>query len=343
MRTTREVADMMNNVQNDYKDHDSSAWRCPVCTTANNGNFCCTCGAPRPDAQMKKICPKCGFQNNADARFCSQCAKKLNSTWLDALKEFLRNNRKLIIACVAIVAIFCAFLLKPHEHDWEAATCTAPMTCKSCGETSGAAAAHQWEAATCTTPRTCKVCGNSSGSAKGHQWKEATCEKPKTCEICNLTSGTATGHKWVEETYETPQTCTVCGAIGRGPKQRPEGYVGDLLGYKEKVTLRDGYSTLNVHALVLFDKVERCKQLTINMSVEMKAGTSCTDWNLWGRSGGKFRKIGSVYLPGGDGDTSQTVYFSDPVSFDAVVVTPTKPGGYSWALGFTVTDVWVKK
>ena len=122
----------------------------------------------------------------------------------------------------------------------------------------------------------------------------------------------------------------------------PEGYIAKLSGSKEKVTLRDGYSTLNVYALVLSEKIENCKELTVNMSVEMKSGTHCSDWQLWGRTGTKFKKIGSVYLPGGDGDTSQTVTFSTPVSFDALVITPTIPGGYSWSLAFSITDVWVK-
>ena len=54
------------------------------------------------------------------------------------------------------------------EHIWTAATCTAPKTCSTCGETEGSSLGHTWTAATCTTPMTCTVCGTTDGNAKGH-------------------------------------------------------------------------------------------------------------------------------------------------------------------------------
>lgn len=228
----------------------------------------------------------------------------------------------------------------PAGHQWKDGSCTEPRTCTVCGENSTSTGEHQWKDATCTEPKTCTLCGETSGKESGHQWKDATCTKPKTCTLCGETSGKESGHNWKDATYDAPKTCSVCGETTGSPKVR-EGYTAELSGSREKVTLKDGYTTLNVTALVLDKRVTKCKELTVNMNVEMKNGTNCTDWQLWGRVNGSFQKIGSVYLPGGNGYTSQTVKFSNPVSFDALVVAPTIPGGYSWALGFTITDVWV--
>lgn len=48
-----------------------------------------------------------------------------------------------------------------HNHEWEKATCTAPETCKTCGETNGLAKGHDWDVATDTNTMTCKVCAES--------------------------------------------------------------------------------------------------------------------------------------------------------------------------------------
>ena len=65
---------------------------------------------------------------------------------------------------------------------------------------------HEWEAATCTEPKTCKICYTTEGEALGHDWAAATCTEPKTCKVCSTTSGSALGHN-----YEGG-ACTVCGA-----------------------------------------------------------------------------------------------------------------------------------
>lgn len=121
----------------------------------------------------------------------------------------------------------------------------------------------------------------------------------------------------------------------------PSDYIAELSGHWSGVHLVDGNSNLNVSAYVFNDGPVYCRQMTINMLVTMNAGTNCKDWNLWGRVGGEFKKLEKLYLPDGDGFGSQTVYFDTPVYLDAVVVTPTIPGGYSWSLGLSVTDVWL--
>lgn len=53
----------------------------------------------------------------------------------------------------------------PHTHSYSKATCTTPETC-TCGATKGSALGHDWNAATYTAPKTCKTCGITEGSAK---------------------------------------------------------------------------------------------------------------------------------------------------------------------------------
>ena len=105
----------------------------------------------------------------------------------------------------------------------------------------------------------------------------------------------------------------------------------------QQVTIYDGYSTLRTHAYVFSETLVLCREMTIAMNVSMKANTKCRDWQLWGRVGGEFKKLA---LPNGDGYASQTVFFDNPVTLDAVVVTPTIPGGYSWSMGLAVIDAW---
>jgi hypothetical protein len=49
---------------------------------------------------------------------------------------------------------------------------------------------HQWEAANCKDPKTCRLCGKTTGETTDkHQWEEATTDAPKTCSVCGLTEG----------------------------------------------------------------------------------------------------------------------------------------------------------
>lgn len=121
-----------------------------------------------------------------------------------------------------------------------------------------------------------------------------------------------------------------------------DGYIGNLVGNWESIHLEDGSSTLNVSAMAFSETVYNCTQMTIEMEVEMNAGTSCRDWQVWGRTGNTFVKLDKIYLAAGDGYTSQTLYFSTPVTFDAIAVTPTVVGGYSWSMALAVNDVWVE-
>ena len=130
--------------------------------------------------------------------------------------------------------------------------------------------------------------------------------------------------------------------ISTQPALPETGYKASLDGYWEKVNIKDGDFNLNVSALTFYETVYSCTEMTVTMDVTMNAGTSCKSWNVWGRSGNKFVKIGKIDLPAGDGYVSQTLKFSSPVTFDAIAVTPTIIGSYSWSMSLGITDVYTK-
>ena len=107
-----------------------------------------------------------------------------------------------------------------HEHEWQEATCTTPITCIKCDETQGEPLGHTWVDATCSSPQTCSVCGETSGHSLKHDWLDATCTEPKTCSLCGETKGDPLGHYVfsfrsyvsVEPTCESPGISeTKCG------------------------------------------------------------------------------------------------------------------------------------
>ena len=81
----------------------------------------------------------------------------------------------------------------------KAATCTekgytGDTYCKGCGEKLSdgkdiPALGHDWAAATCTTPKTCKVCKATEGNALGHTGGTATCTAKAVCEVCKEAYG----------------------------------------------------------------------------------------------------------------------------------------------------------
>ena len=99
----------------------------------------------------------------------------------------------------------------PCSHDWAAATCTAPKTCKLCGVTEGKALGHSWNAADCDTPKTCKTCGATEGTALGHSTVTYTNNgdtHSATYDCCGAAYVTNEAHSY----DATTKTC-VCGAV----------------------------------------------------------------------------------------------------------------------------------
>ena len=98
-------------------------------------------------------------------------------------------NAKRIIAAALVLVTALALTACGCRHQWEAANCNAPKTCKICGETVGNRMGHHWSNATCTENKTCTRCGAIGEASQGHSWVEATTETPKTCRICSATEG----------------------------------------------------------------------------------------------------------------------------------------------------------
>ena len=109
-----------------------------------------------------------------------------------------------------------------------------------------------------------------------------------------------------------------------------------LEGDYEKVKIRTGGSVYNVSAWVLDTPLKNVKSIGVAINVSMNNKTHCNDWAVWVRSGGSFKKVGSIYLDGGDGFTTDTIYFKSATNFDAIAVLPKTPGGYSWSMALGV-------
>lgn len=104
-------------------------------------------------------------------------------------------------------------------HAWDSTDCTVEKHCtrEGCDGTQ-AAGEHDYAAATCTEPKTCKVCGATEGEALGHAWTPATCTEPKTCAACGETEGEALGHVDANNDYK----CDECDkAVGTPPAAAP--------------------------------------------------------------------------------------------------------------------------
>lgn len=148
--------------------------------------------------------------------------------------------KKTIASICLLLLVFMLFSgCNVHEHDWLAATCTAPKTCSVCGETEGDALGHRWKGADCTHPLTCERCKKTEGSAEGHAWIKATCTEPKTCSKCGMTEGSAAGHRWSQPAITSPSTCNVCGEMK--PLPLPENgqvFIGDGMRTGSELTIK---------------------------------------------------------------------------------------------------------
>lgn len=117
---------------------------------------------------------------------------------------------------------------------------------------------------------------------------------------------------------------------------------GDITAYDDVMSgdwekVKIGSS--NVYAFAFDNAIRRCTQLSIDIDVSMKNNCHCYTWQVWYRSGGSFSKLGTISLPGGDGEASKTFYLKSPITFDAIAVTPVAGGSFSWNMGLLVYDV----
>ena len=116
----------------------------------------------------------------------------------------------------------CGYRCKHNYVEGEtiAATCTkngsTKMKCSICGRSYNkvlAATGHNYAAATCTKPATCKKCGDTTGSALGHNMQETDNyaksadghKVEKKCSRCSRTEfGSLENHNW------SNGVCSIC-------------------------------------------------------------------------------------------------------------------------------------
>lgn len=120
-----------------------------------------------------------------------------------------------------------------------------------------------------------------------------------------------------------------------------DGYLEFAPGYW--TTFNDGQGG-SFTGRVLENTMKDCYELTVEFDITMKSGARCKEWNLVGLIGEdnySAEDLGILYLPDGTGKVSQTFEFSTPVTFDALVLEPKIPGGYSWTLNsLQFKDFW---
>lgn len=78
----------------------------------------------------------------------------------------------------------------------------------SCGES----CEHEWQAATCQAPKTCKLCSATEGSTVGHAGGTATCTAKAVCDTCKEPYGELLAHTYTAETVkdEALKTAATC-------------------------------------------------------------------------------------------------------------------------------------
>lgn len=88
--------------------------------------------------------------------------------------EMIKFKRAIAVSMIIMTMTACG----------QSETASTVQTKSQC-ETNG----HTWVEATCTAPKTCKVCGETDGEAIAHTFTEANYQQPATCSVCGETVG----------------------------------------------------------------------------------------------------------------------------------------------------------
>ena len=113
-----------------------------------------------------------------------------------------------------------AELEPPAGHAWDEATCAAPKTCRTCGETEGKKLPHDpknYDRAepTCTDPIICTACMREVVPAKGHNpGAAADCGHAQWCTDCSALIANATGEHDFSGAGEVVKAPTAAGGFG---------------------------------------------------------------------------------------------------------------------------------
>lgn len=175
-------------------------------------------------------CPNCGTQLPNESTICPQCQNVINAESVAnhtnteepasvveiAPTEKIKSKKKrnIIIAVVTAVVVILALivfgiLVSTHviclNHDWKAATCMEPETCRKCGKVRGEISSHtegEWVVAKAPTltekgaeELLCSLCGNAVDN------REIDAKIPKTDGECfNFTDEEFID--WVNDTFD---------------------------------------------------------------------------------------------------------------------------------------------
>lgn len=111
-------------------------------------------------------------------------------------------------------------------------------------------------------------------------------------------------------------------------------------GYWESIKINTSSGSYNVSAFMFDYPLRKVKEFSVEIEVEMKGNCSCKTWEVRKvTSNGSSSKIGTLYLPDGNGYGNTTIKFKNGQNLDGIAVIPTVSGGYSWELSLNVFDV----
>ena len=274
-------------------EYGNFSWVCPKCHTINNADICCCCGFKRKTVRRK-------------------------NPW---------KIVSIILIVVLALLIFVIFSGGGSEPDMDTSqTTAAPAEVSVEAEKSHCKDGHNFVAATCTKPRTCKDCGETEGEPLGHDFLPASCTQPSRCSRCLKSEGSVLDHDWQEATYDAPETCSMCGETR-----------GTVKGYYEYLSGDYKSTTASVAGTVsrpwVFDeKIENCKEFTLHYQiVEIDYGKAYGKFSLYyKKSGGKWEKLGTFEVSD-KSEVVKTFRFDDPISFKELAVVAPYRSSFSFS------------
>ena len=198
----------------------------------------------------------------------------------------MKNRSIIMLLAVVFLAVLMLASCVPdepaHQHEWTDATCTAPKTCSTCGETEGEALGHTEEvlagkAATCTEDgltegKKCSVCeeillAQETIPATGHKeeslpGKDATCTETgltegKKCSSCNEILLPQDEIPLKSHSYDEgwDEDCNVCGATRTCPHDG------------EKIVVPGSAASCTATGLTDGEKCAICGDITVAQNV----------------------------------------------------------------------------
>ena len=120
-------------------------------------------------------CPKCGFMNHENAKFCKNCGTNLQTQPSVNTTPAKSNNRNLIIICVTAIiciAIVCGGILylnysSGHNSPLNTTNADASTSSSSSSSSSSSMVTHDCKGFTLTLPSSWNVAINSKAEANG--------------------------------------------------------------------------------------------------------------------------------------------------------------------------------